>query len=332
MIATRLVDGSRLLITQSIVQAEDLREFTLTAMTTILLIAVGLTLLLGWRLGNRILERIDKINSVASMIGQGNLDQRVPLTGSNDEFDELSSHLNDMLLRLQRLIRGMQDVTDNIAHDLRRPLSRLRNRIEVALLKDRDEAAYRKTLEDVLSDTDELIKTFNALLEITQAESGSYRGEWGEVALDELAANLGELFNDMAEHTGQRFSMTIEPGVKVTGNPHLLAQAISNLLENAIKFTPEKGELRLKIEQKNGHAIISVSDSGPGIPVQEREHVLQRFVRLDTARSKEGNGLGLSLVNAIALLHKAELTLEDNHPGLKISLIFPQESFIGGSH
>ena len=213
VIATKLSDGSRLLLTQSLVQAEDLREFTLSSMVIILLVSIVLTLLLGWRMGQTILHRINTINIVARKIGQGELNQRVPLTGQDDEFDELASHLNDMLKRLEQLVNSMRDVTDNVAHDLRRPLSRLRNRIEVSLLKSRNIVDYQQTLNSALTDIDGLIKTFNALLEIAQVESGSYRGEWLKVDLSALAESIGILFKEAAEEDNKNIQLSIESDI-----------------------------------------------------------------------------------------------------------------------
>ncbi len=322
VIATKLPDGSRLLLTQSLVQAEDLREFTLSSMVIILLVSIALTLLLGWRMGQTILHRINTINIVARQIGQGELNQRVPLTGQDDEFDELASHLNDMLKRLEQLINSMRDVTDNVAHDLRRPLSRLRNRIEVSLLKSRDIVDYQQTLNSALTDIDGLIKTFNALLEIAQVESGSYRGEWLKVDLSALAESIGILFKEAAEEDNKNIQLSIEEDIVIKGNPHLLGQAINNLLENALKYSSDNDNIELTLSRQNDQVLLRVSDSGMGIPAEEYEHVLQRFVRLDTSRSTEGNGLGLCLIKAVADLHQADLILESNQPGLKVSLLF----------
>ncbi|MCU7940257.1 MAG: HAMP domain-containing histidine kinase [gamma proteobacterium symbiont of Bathyaustriella thionipta] len=322
VIATKLSDGSSLLLTQSIVQAEDLREFTLSSMLIILLFSIALTILLGWRMGKTILHRMDTINVVASQIGQGKLNQRVPLSDRDDEFDELASHLNDMFKQLEQLINGMRDVTDNVAHDLRRPLSRLRNRIEVTLLKSRDIVDYQQTLNSALTDIDGLIKTFNALLEIAQVESGSYRGDWLKFDLSALTESIGILFKESAEEDNKTFQLSIEPDIYIKGNPHLLGQAINNLLENALKYTSDTDNIELKLFKQNDQILLRVSDSGMGIPPKEYERVLQRFVRLEASRSSEGNGLGLCLVKAVTDLHQADLILESNDPGLKVCLIF----------
>lgn len=321
--AALLPDGRRLLVAQGIRQAEDLQEYILTAIVLTLGLSIGLTLLLGWRLGTRILDRIDRINDTARAIGKGDLQRRVPVSGANDEFDALAEHLNNMLLRIERLVAGMREVTDNVAHDLRRPLSRLRNRLDVTLLEARSEADYRRTLEEARADIEGLIHTFNALLEITQTEAGSYRGEWGPLDLAALARDLGELYEGMVEERGQAIRLEIGETPPVIGNRHLLGQAIGNLLENAIKFTPAGGRILLATKESKGRAILEVSDTGPGIPPAERERVMLRFVRLDSARDTPGNGLGLSLVRAVSTLHRADLELHDNRPGLRVVLRFP---------
>jgi len=322
MIATTLEDGSRLLIAQSVRQAEDLQEFTVSTMAIILTVSVGLALTMGWLLGRTLLRRIDAINTTAQQVTAGELSQRVSLSGQDDEFDELAGHLNTMLARIEKLLTGMRQVTDNVAHDLRRPLTRMRNRIEVTLMEKRDSKDYRQALEETLEDANELMQTFSALLEIAQAEAGSFRGEWRLIDMSALLDELGGLYRDEAEARHRQFELHIEPGLKLTGNRHLLAQAISNLLDNAFKYTPEGSLIRLEAGMRYGHLILTVSDNGPGIAADQREKVLERFVRLASDRSTPGNGLGLSLVKAVADLHQAELQLEGNQPGLCVRLWF----------
>ena len=322
MIATTLPDGSRLLVAQSVRQAEDLQEFVLSAMAVLLLVTVGLTLVLGWRMGRRILARIDQINATARAIQRGDLARRVTVTDRGDEFDELATHLNGMLDHTEQLIKGMREVTDNVAHDLRRPLSRLRSRFEVTLLEARTEQHYRHVLEAAVTDIDGTVQTFNALLAIAQAEAGSNRGEWQSIDLSALCADIGALYRDLAREQGQRLRVELQPGLCIRGNRHLIGQAISNLLENALNHAGGDAAIVLQLSRQAEHApmVLSVSDSGPGIDAGQRQHVLQRFVRLDHSRSTPGNGLGLSLVAAVARLHRAKLELADNHPGLRVSL------------
>ncbi len=321
-IATSFPDGSRLLVAQSVRQAEDLQEFILGTLFATLGMIISLTLVLGWRMGRQLLARIDQVNTTAGKILNGHLDKRIPLSGSNDEFDELAQNLNTMLDHINRLIHGMRQVTDNVAHDLRRPLTRLRNRLDVTLLEPRDPDTYRESLEATRNDIEEVLKTFNALLEIAQAESGHFRGEMEMLSLSALASQLGEMYADLFEEQGQQLEVAIEPDICIRGNRQLLAQSISNLLENAHKYAGAKAHMKLSLRHDQAMVLLSVSDNGPGIPKDRQQDVLQRYVRLDTARSTHGNGLGLSLVSAIAKLHQAHLALEDNEPGLIVSLRF----------
>jgi len=325
MIAIALGDGSRLLVAQPVHQAEDLQEFTLATMAAIMAVSIGLALIMGWRLGRTLLERIDRLNDMAQKVTAGDLTRRAAVSGQDDEFDELAGHLNTMLARIETLMTGMRQVSDNIAHDLRRPLARMRNRIEVTLLEARERDEYRHAMEETLCDADELIRTFNALLEIAQAEAGSFRGEWESLDLSTLLQGLAELYQDQAESQNQVFTSEIEPDLHVTGNRHLLAQAISNLLENAFKYTGEKGTIRLEAKHVEGRVHVLVCDNGPGVPPGQRDTILHRFVRLEAARNSPGNGLGLSLVQAVADQHNAELLLEDAHPGLRVGLMFREE-------
>ncbi len=283
---------------------------------------IGLTLLLGlaggFLMSRGMLSRIDSINRTTRRIMAGDLSQRISLKGSRDEFDVLAGNLNAMLDQIERLLQGMREVTDNIAHDLRTPLSRMRSRIEVALMANPDRAEARGLLEQTLVDADAMIQSFNALLSIARAEAGSERASFEPVDLSALGRDLAELYGPLAEEKGLTFFSACPPGLVLQGNRHLLAQALANLLDNAIKYTPAGG--RVMLSGLPGPTI-TVADTGPGIPASERERVLERFVRLDEVRSTPGNGLGLSLVSAVAKLHGAILKLEDNHPGLRVSLV-----------
>jgi signal transduction histidine kinase len=287
---------------------------------------VGLTLLLGlaggFLMSRGMLSRIDAINRTTRRIMAGDLSQRISLKGSRDEFDVLAGNLNAMLDQIERLLQGMREVTDNIAHDLRTPLSRMRARIEVALMAHPDRAEARALLEQTLCDADAMIQSFNALLSIARAEAGSERAAFEPVDLSEVCRDLADLYGPLAEEKGLSFISTCPSGLVLQGNRHLLAQALANLLDNAIKYTPAGG--RVTLSGQPG-PVITVADTGPGIPEAERERVLERFVRLDGHRSTPGNGLGLSLVSAVAKLHGATLRLEDNHPGLRISLALSGE-------
>jgi signal transduction histidine kinase len=322
-IARELPDGSRLLLARSVRQAEDLQELTMYLMAFILAAAVLLALAMGATLGRAILGRMDTISRAAGEIMAGDLSRRVPASGRNDEFDALADRLNSMLDRIQQLIKGIREVTDNVAHDLRSPLSRLRNRLEVTLLEGRSKDEYRDTIGKTIEDAESLIKTFNTMLDIAQLDSGNNRKQWSHVDLNTLASDLEELYRPVAEMKGQEFRLVTQEPAEITGSRDLLAQAIGNLLDNAIKYTPEGGSILLRVERLENATEVMVCDSGTGIPESERQHVLERFVRLENSRHTQGNGLGLSLVKAVAHLHGAELRLGDAGPGLTVTLRFP---------
>src|SRR5690606_26525701 len=288
---------------------------------------LALTLLLGlaggYLMSRGMLARVDAINRTTRRIMAGDLGQRIALKGSRDEFDELAANLNAMLDQIERLLGGMRQVTDNIAHDLRTPLNRLRSRIEVALLQEPGRAETRALLEATLADAEAMIATFNALLDIARAEAGSERGGFEVVDLEQLGDDLADLYRPAAEDKHLHFEQHCTPGLQMRANRHVRAQALANLLDNAIKYTAPGGRVSLAIERAAGGPVITVADDGPGIPEADRERVLRRFVRLDATRSTPGNGLGLSLVDAVAKLHNARLSLNDNHPGLRVSLAFP---------
>lgn len=248
----------------------------------------------------------------------------IQLGNKHDEFDTLANRLNAMLHRIQQLIKGLREVTDNIAHDLRSPLTRLRNQMEVTLLEPRSEGEYQKVLRQSVEDIEGLIKTFNALLSIAQAEASNHRTLWGQVDLRQLAVDLVDLYTPLTEDKHQNLKLHNGHGATIFGSRNLLAQSLGNLLENAIKYTPEGGTILLQINTSASHVEVSISDTGPGIPESEKTHVLEKFVRLENSRHTPGNGLGLSLVQAVASLHKATLELENTHPGLKVIQRFPR--------
>jgi len=270
------------------------------------------------------LSRVDSVNKTLSEIMDGDMSRRVPVSGTNDELDRLARNLNDMLNRIEALMTGLRQVTDNIAHDLRSPLNRLRTRLDVTLMADQDKEAYREALSQTVVETDELLKTFNALLLIGEAESGL---DWSNLEWVDLTSRLGdvvELYEPAAEDAGLSLDAHIAEGLGVRGNPNLISQAVVNVLDNALKYTPKGGRVCVEAGIENERPYVLVSDTGPGIPAEERDRVLDRFVRLEGSRSTPGSGLGLSLVAAVAKLHQASLTLGDNKPGLIVRLDFPK--------
>ncbi len=290
----------------------------------------------GFLVSRHILGRIETVNAAAQTIMAGDLSGRIPVKGSGDELDRLSENLNAMLERIEQLMNGLREVSDNIAHDLKTPLSRLRNRVEGALRDSQGESHYRDVLERTIEESDELIKTFNALLSIARLEAGAVAKEFQSVSLEEILSDVAELYEPLVEDEGKSIKLSVESDATVFGDRQLIGQALANLVENALKYgtqggtsdkTPGKGDadIRILLKQAGAFAEIHVVDRGPGIPASERARVLKRFVRLEDSRSMPGSGLGLSLVAAVARLHGGEVRLDDAKPGLEVVLAIPLE-------
>ncbi len=317
-----LNNGDHLLVGRDLHDATMFRIRILTTLAWSGLIALGLGIAGGVIMTRNMLRRVEAVAKTTEQIIRGDFAQRVPLSGSGDEFDQLGSNLNVMLDQIERLMAGMRQVTDNIAHDLRTPLSRLRARLEVTLLEKPDTTRYAEALRETIAEADQLLGTFNALLSIAEAEAGSRRDTATVVDLSEIARAVAELYEPVAEEKGLVLSFDAPQPVNVRGDRHLLSQAIANLLDNALKYTPT-GNVALKVGGVDQTARVEIADNGPGIPADRREAVFDRFVRLEGSRSTPGNGLGLSLVRAVARLHDGTATLEDNNPGLKAILTLP---------
>ena len=286
----------------------------------------------GFFVSRRVLKRIDAMTGTAQTIMAGDLSGRLPIAGTGDELDRLADNLNAMLERIEALMRGLKEVSDNIAHDLKTPLTRLRNRCEQALRRAHGEAEYRAALEATISESDELIRTFDALLMIARAESGQARDNMTEFDAAEVARGVGELYEPLAEQKGLVLTIDAPAPAPVRGNRELVSQALANLVDNAIKYAgPEASKVNgapAEIVVRAGGAgeriTLTVADRGPGIRAADRGRVVERFVRLEQSRSAPGSGLGLSLASAVARLHGGELKLEDNAPGLKSVLVLPR--------
>lgn len=324
-----LPGGFHLLVARDARETQAFRRQLVVALAGALLLTVAFGLAGGLGLSRMLLRRLDAINRTSAAVMTGDFKRRVPTRGRGDEFDELATTLNAMLDQIERLIAGMQLVTHNIAHDLRTPLNRLRARIELALISAaRDESGaatpYREALQRAIDDADNLIGTFNALLTIADAESGAHRADLKPIPLGAVVRDAVELYEPLAEEKGLDLAAEIDGDPVVTGDRHLLAQALANLLDNAIKYTPEGGNVRLTLRADDAELVLAVADSGPGIPEDQRQQVLEPFVRLDSSRSTPGSGLGLSLVRAVARLHGARLELSDNAPGLRVTIVFPR--------
>jgi len=317
-----LPGGYRLLVGRDLRDAQAYRSRIDRTLAWSGLLTLALGVAGGFLMTRNMLRRVDVVNRTSERIIHGDLSQRVPLNGSGDEFDQLAVNLNTMLDRIERLMTGMRQVTDNIAHDLRTPLARLRARLEVTLLERPDATLYGEALRETIAEADRLLGTFNALLSIAEAEAGSRRDALVTLDLGEIVRSVAELYDPVADEKGLTLTARAEAGVTVHGDRHLLSQAVANLLDNALKYTPA-GTVAVAARREGMQGRIEVTDSGPGIPADRREAVFDRFVRLEGSRSTPGNGLGLSLVRAVARLHGGEVWLEDNAPGLKAVLTLP---------
>jgi signal transduction histidine kinase len=285
-------------------------------------VALGVGLLGGAAMSRNLLRRVELVNRTSERVMAGNLSDRVPLDGTGDEFDQLAINLNRMLDQIERLMTAMREVTDDVAHDLKTPLARLRARLELALIGPSDSASQKEAIRAAIDEADRLLATFNALLGIAAAESGAGRDQTAAVDLSEVVRSAAELYEPVAEEQGFMMSLSVEPNVRVRGDRHLLTQTLANLLDNALKYAGG-GDLQIRVFRAEDRAVLEVADRGPGIPEADRETVFNRFVRLEPSRSTPGNGLGLSLVRAVAQRHHGTVVLADNRPGLRVRLELP---------
>ncbi len=337
----RLPGGYRLIVGRDIDDRREFARMTRQAMLWGLLVMVLFGIGGGYWVSRRLLQRIDAVAETTRTIMQGDLSGRLPVTGSGDELDRLSESLNLMLARIEQLMAGLREVSDNIAHDLKTPLNRLRNRVEAALREPCEEAAYREALERTIEEADGLIKTFNALLSIARLEAGAGGENRERLDVSALLLDVAELYEPVAEERGLALKAETGAPIYIKADRQLLGQAIANLIDNAIKYgAPErpsgkgaKPEVTVSTRATDGTAEIIVTDRGPGVPEGERERVLGRFVRLEASRSEPGSGLGLSLVAAVARLHGGSVRLEDNEPGLRVVLALPRngEALVNGA-
>jgi signal transduction histidine kinase len=335
----QLPGGFRLLVGRDLEERERLFGIIANAGQWSVALVVVLGLAGGFFVSRRVLSRIDAMTATAQTIMAGDLAGRLPVAGTGDELDRLAEHLNAMLERIEALMRGLKEVSDNIAHDLKTPLTRLRNRCEEALRGNSGVAEYRAALEATIAESDDLIRTFDALLMIARAESGQARDNMAEFDAAEIVRDVGELYEPLADENGLTLKVEAPSAAPVRGNRELISQALSNLIDNAIKYAKPNGavngemsgaangvpaEIVVKADGEGDRIMLSVADRGPGIPEADRGRVVERFVRLEQSRSAPGSGLGLSLVSAVARLHGGELKLEDNHPGLRSIIALPR--------
>jgi signal transduction histidine kinase len=339
---TELSNGFRLLIGRDLEERRRLFGIVAKAAQWSVLIVIALGLGGGIFVARRVLRRIDAMTGTTQRIMAGDLSGRLPVGRSGDELDRLAENLNAMLERIEALMAGLKEVSDNIAHDLKTPLTRLRNRAEEALAQAGSESDYRAALERTIEESDGLIRTFNALLMIARAESGQARGNMADFDAAEVAHGIHELYEPLAEDSGLTLQVRTEPA-PLHGNRELISQALANLVENAIKYgqpapalqplgaeatgakaiADNGNEILIEARRDGDQVLLSVTDRGPGIPESDRAHAVERFVRLEASRTQPGSGLGLSLASAVATLHGGALKLNDASPGLRATLALP---------
>ena len=344
VLVNELPGGFRLLIGRDLEERRRLFGIVAKAAQWSVLIVVVLGLGGGIFVARRVLRRIDAMTGTTQRIMAGDLSGRLPVGRSGDELDRLAENLNAMLERIEALMMGLKEVSDNIAHDLKTPLTRLRNRAEEALAKSGSEAEYRSALERTIEESDGLIRTFNALLMIARAESGQARGNMDDFDAADVANGIHELYEPLAEDDGMTLRVKTS-STPLHGNRELISQALANLVENAIKYgkpvataqplsagavaAADSRDILIEARRDGDSVLLSVTDHGSGIPEADRKHAVERFVRLEASRTQPGSGLGLSLASAVATLHGGELRLADAHPGLTAILAIPATAVTG---
>lgn len=326
-----LPGGFKILVGRDLEERDRLFQVVLDAGKWSAAVVIVLGLVGGFFVARRVLRRVDAMTETTRTIMGGNLSGRLPVAGSGDELDRLAHNLNEMLDRIEALMQGLKEVSDNIAHDLKTPLTRLRNRAEEALRTSHSDKDYRAALEGTIEESDSLIKTFNALLMIARAESGQARDNMVDFDAAEAAHDVGELYEPLAEEQGLSLEVDAPDAVLLRGNRELISQALANLVDNAIKYAGPAAKangapssVTVRARADGDRVFLSVGDRGSGIPDSDRGRVVERFVRLEKSRTIPGSGLGLSLASAVARLHGGELRLEDNAPGLCAVLVLPR--------
>ncbi|QFT00854.1 Signal-transduction histidine kinase senX3 [Labrenzia sp. THAF191b] len=311
--------GFRLLVGRDLGDQLRFSNLLANALRLWLVVVVVMAAITWLFVSRRVMKRIDEISATSRTIMQGELSGRLPVAGNDDEFDRLAINLNTMLDRIELLMQSMKDVTDNIAHDLKTPLTRLQTRIENALREAKGEEGYRSALEATLEESDQLLRIFNALLRIARVESMAPASVMEPTDLNKLVAEVAELYEPLVEDEGGKLETDLPEGLKADCNRDLISQVLVNLIENALKYgRPETGDLLIRLggREDDGRIVLSVTDNGPGIPEKDQDRVKERFVRLEESRSEPGTGLGLSLVKAVARLHGGDLRFMNEDPGL----------------
>jgi len=321
--AFQLRGGFHLLVGRDLHELQRTEQLIVRTLVWGLAITLILGLIGGSMMTRSLVRRIEAVNQTSREIMSGDLSRRIPMDHSGDDFDELAVNLNAMLDRIASLMEEVRRISDNIAHDLKTPLSRLKNSLELLGTGHAEDSQNRRVLiEQSIAEADGLLSTFNALLRIARIDSGERRAAFAVVDLQRLLHDVVEFYAPLAEDRQQNLTLSVNTAAQVPGDRDLLFQAFANLLDNAIKYTPPQGYIKVDLSLHNEQPWMTFTDSGPGIPEQERDKVLRRFYRLEHSRGTPGNGLGLSLVAAVAKLHEMKLRMEDNAPGLRVVLEF----------
>lgn len=321
--AVSLPDGSRVVVAQDLKDLHKIKEFGGEAFVWLMAAILVLSVLCGALVSIITLRRVEKINLIAGEIMNGHLDCRIPLKGTDDEFDRLSIKLNLMFEQIEKLMVGLRQVSTDLAHDLRTPLARLRQRLEGARRGARCIEDYEQAVDQALSQNDEILEIFGALLRIAHVGSGAYRQGFEDISLSDILETLSETYAPIAEERKQCLFSTIEPELVIHADRRLITQMIVNLVENAIRHSPMDARISITASQTKGGVTAVIADTGPGVPKSERGKIFDRFYRLQVSRTTPGSGLGLSLVSAIVDLHAIRINLSDNRPGLRVTLLFP---------
>lgn len=321
-----LDEGFRVLVGRDLGEQGRMREVFSQSFRIILAVVVILGLITWWFISRQVLRRIDQVSETGSRIVAGDLSGRLAVTGSGDEFDRLAQGLNGMLDRIEALMKGLKEVSDNIAHDLKTPLTRMRNRLDAALAGPEDAAGYRAAIEATIEESDALIRTFDALLMIARVEAGNQPAALAPIDLAAIARDICELYEPLAEEDGVVLHVEAAEPVQVMANRELLSQAVTNLMDNAFKYGRAEGRtpsITLTVAADGAEGVLSVADNGPGVPAADRQRVLSRFVRLEASRNAPGSGLGLSMVAAVLRHHGGSVDLGDAAPGLRVTIRVP---------
>jgi signal transduction histidine kinase len=318
-----LPDGSHLLVGREVTDLTQFVQKIYLALALVLVLIFVLAIAAAVTVTRRTVGRIESINATSRAIMQSGLGERVPLCGSHDEWDQLAANLNSMLDRIGVLMGEVKQATDNVAHDLRTPLTRMRGRLESASSRPRDTAADQLLITDTMADLDDVLRMFSALTRISQIETTTRTSGFRPVDLVEIGEAVADLYDAAAEEKNVDLQVIGQEPVLIFGDRDLLFDAVANLVDNAIKHGRDAGKVVVRLDRDDNWAVISVADNGPGIPIDEHQHVFRRFYRLERSRCTPGNGLGLSLVAAVARLHDAQIKLVDNAPGLRVEMQVP---------